>query len=200
MNQNDIILTTFPLVEPESQKPRRFKSKRLEATEFSEADLEKFWRRVDKRGPDECWPWIGQAIPKGYGTMCYTRNKIGYTYYAHRMAYAIANGCIPAGNHVRHEVCDDPPCCNPAHMSLGTNQDNCDDCEKKDRRPRGENRAQSKLSLTDVLSIISFANKGVRQRIIANRFHTTQSNISFIVNGKRWKKDVEKGPQKIHGH
>ena len=87
--------------------------------------MERFWSKVDKRGPDECWEWQGPTIPKGYGQM-----RVGSrtdwsrtTKLAHRIAFELVNGPIPDGLHVMH-LCNNKLCCNPAHLKLGTNQQN----------------------------------------------------------------------------
>lgn len=88
---------------------------------------ERLRERVDKRGPDECWPWIGAANREGgYGYLS-TGGRGGRKVYAHRVAWELANGRpVPDGMVVRHS-CDNPPCCNPAHLSIGTMLDNAND-------------------------------------------------------------------------
>ena len=62
-----------------------------------------------------------------------------FTTYAHRVAYVVAKGPIPAGLAVMH-TCDVPPCVNPAHLVLGTQGDNIRDCCAKGRQPKTRNR------------------------------------------------------------
>ena len=82
---------------------------------------DRFWAQVDRRGPDECWPWQGATI-RGYG-----HSHANYVhYYAHRRSYEMHHGPIPEGMVVRHR-CDNPPCVNPAHLQVGTQVDNIND-------------------------------------------------------------------------
>jgi len=88
---------------------------------------DRLWSRVDRSG--DCWVWTGQRLPAGYGQLrCGGRRRI----YTHRLAWTLAYGEIPAGLFVLHR-CDNPPCCNPAHLWLGDAGDNIRDCFAKNR-------------------------------------------------------------------
>jgi hypothetical protein len=80
-------------------------------------------------GIDGCWPWVSKNNSPGY-----KRTRVdGKLVYAHRLAYSLATGKdIPAGLFVCHQ-CDNPSCCNPAHLFLGNHADNMRDCAKKVR-------------------------------------------------------------------
>lgn len=85
--------------------------------------------RCDKRGPDECWPWTGGAIGNhGYGTIRFR----GVDTTAPRAVMLAIHGSIQKGMIVCHK-CDNPPCCNPAHLFLGTYKDNAQDMLQKGR-------------------------------------------------------------------
>jgi hypothetical protein len=90
---------------------------------------ERFWAKVERRGIDECWPWKATRR-NGYGRLSAARS--GGLQGAHRIAWSLANGEIPAGLKILHH-CDNPPCCNPQHLFLGTQADNVHDMFRKGR-------------------------------------------------------------------
>lgn len=91
---------------------------------------EQFWARVE-RG-DGCWLWQGMTISGGYGRVGWRGMKA----VAHRVAWELTYGPIPEGLWVLHR-CDNPPCCNPEHLFLGSRLDNIADMVAKGR---GANR------------------------------------------------------------
>jgi hypothetical protein len=90
--------------------------------------LEEFWDWVEVGAEDQCWPWRRSVTPKGYGQAYLD----GGQKRAHRVAYRLRHGFIPPGLHVCHS-CDNPRCCNPAHLWVGTNADNMRDKARKGR-------------------------------------------------------------------
>ncbi|HUW16223.1 MAG TPA: HNH endonuclease signature motif containing protein [Actinomycetes bacterium] len=93
---------------------------------------DRLWAKVDKSaGPDGCWPFTGSTMHNGYGHLGAGRRG-DPTVAAHRVAYESAVGPIPAGMNVLH-TCDNRPCCNPAHLWIGTQRDNLLDMVAKGR-------------------------------------------------------------------
>lgn len=90
---------------------------------------DRFWAKVIKRGPDECWGWNGSTDGHGYGQL----RIDGRAFKAHRFSYELHNGPIPDGLDCLHK-CDNPPCANPRHLFLGTHRDNMNDMTAKGRR------------------------------------------------------------------
>lgn len=101
----------------------------------------RFWKHVDKRGPDECWPWVSGVGGHGYGLIGLGGRKGGKEA-AHRVSWRLHFGEIPSrggyhGGVIMH-TCDNRRCVNPAHLRLGTQLDNIADMVAKRRhRPRG---------------------------------------------------------------
>ena len=81
-----------------------------------------FWPRVKRGAADECWPWQGSVRPNGYGK--FVRN--GRTISAHRHALTITTPPVEGNPQALH-ACDNPVCCNPAHLRWRTHQDNMND-------------------------------------------------------------------------
>lgn len=87
----------------------------------------RFWALVDRDG-DGCWEWCGALDGHGYGRTW----RDGGRFLAHRRAWECVNGPIPEGMFVCHK-CDNPPCCNPDHLFVGTALDNMRDAIRKGR-------------------------------------------------------------------
>lgn len=93
---------------------------------------QRFLKYVD-RSSNECWLYIGARHGQGYGLF----RDDGKLWRAHRFAYEMWIGPIPNGMQVLHQ-CDNPPCCNPTHLFLGTNSDNVQDAIEKGRHNGGK--------------------------------------------------------------
>ena len=91
--------------------------------------IERFLRKVRKT--PICWEWTATKNSDGYGKFSIQGKQPG----AHRVSYLIFVADIPLGLFVLHS-CDNPGCVNPAHLSLGTNQDNMNDMTVKGRGNR----------------------------------------------------------------
>jgi len=144
---------------------------------------ERFWDRVDcSGGPDACWPWTAGTI-KGYGTF-YINNK---PQYAHRFSYELIHGPIPDDLCACHK-CDNPPCCNPAHIFLGTLADNIYDAARKKRMARGERNSHSKLTKADVRQIRADYAAGLASgKALAKKYGMHDTTIYDVINRKSWK-------------
>lgn len=98
-----------------------------------EARERRFWAKVDF-SPDGCWTWKSWVLGNGYGQFSSGSNKTGYHVLAHRAAWVFTNGPVLEGLQVLHR-CDNPPCCRPSHLFLGTHIVNHQDKARKLRAP-----------------------------------------------------------------
>src|SRR5689334_1517297 len=89
------------------------------------------WKYVAIAGPEDCWPWTRAVVGFGYGHF----KVAGRSVQTNRLAYELKNGPIPDGLCVLHR-CDNPPCCNPAHLFLGTRKENNQDRHRKGRNAK----------------------------------------------------------------
>lgn len=153
---------------------------------------ERFWEKVRIAGPDECWIWIGTRHGKGYGQIkCELGSGPPSTMKAHRVSWELAHGPIPGDLWVLHH-CDNPPCVNPAHLFLGTNQDNSDDRDAKGRRvgPTGKNVHTAKLTEEMVRSIRAEYVPGwggMNMYRLSEKYGVTRPTIGNIIRRKIWK-------------
>jgi len=115
---------------------------------------------------------------------------------AHRVAWILSRGPIPGGMLVCHH-CDNPPCCNPDHLFIGTHADNIRDRTQKNRSYQGERVWTNKLTEAQVIEIrMNFVpangRRGARRGRVSNceiarRYGVTDQLISQILRGKVWK-------------
>lgn len=145
-----------------------------------------FRERVRVGGINECWPWQGFTKETGYGRF---KLRTGATVAAHRLAYFLARGEWPGSLHVCHR-CDNPPCCNPTHLFLGSHADNMADMEAKGRRsaPRGEKQHLAKLTVEQVRDMRLRYNRGRRGdgSAAAAEFGISRSAVSAILRRRTW--------------
>jgi hypothetical protein len=144
----------------------------------------RFWLRISKSSPDECWPWQASKKRDGYGQVKYE----GKMQLAHRIAYRLSFGEIPKGKLVCHH-CDNPPCCNPSHLFIGTDADNRRDMVQKgrERHANGSRIRRAKFTESQVLEIrkshIPFVHSA---RAISEKLGVHKSCIEKILQRVTW--------------
>lgn len=84
-------------------------------------DEQRFWPKVDRRGPDECWLWLAGTTTAGYGN--FHSPDLGRPIGAHRFAYELLVGPVADGLHLDH-LCRTPACVNPMHLEPVTSREN----------------------------------------------------------------------------
>ncbi len=149
--------------------------------------VERFWSHVNQSGGlDGCWPWMLVTDQNGYGRVRWDRKTLN----AHRVAWALDHdlGRMPKLD-VMH-LCDNPPCCNPAHLREATESENMQDCFDKGRglipRFQGETHPQAVLSEHDVQVIRQRLRQGETQTAIAREYQVRQTTISRIKLRRTW--------------
>lgn len=134
-----------------------------------------------------CWEFQGTKLETGYGRVVIEGRKV----FAHRLAYSLKYGPIPEGMQVLHS-CDNPPCCNPNHLFLGTQKDNMADMRSKGRQPdrRGQNAGGSVLTDEEVMDIYTRAHDtsafAETQTQIGDSYGVSNTLVSRIKLGRRW--------------
>ena len=180
---------------------------------MDERTVARFWAKVNRNGrtvrPElgPCWEWTAGKFAGGYGAFTErlgTRHK--KLRKAHRVAFALAFGEIADGLLVCHR-CDNPSCCNPCHLFLGTHADNHHDRDTKGRgchgarshlhhlNPRfdrssashGAERWNAKLTDADALLIRFLVARGALRRHVGEWFGVSEATIDGVVWGKTWK-------------
>lgn len=141
----------------------------------------RFWSKVNKT--DGCWEWTAGKT-HGYGTML----GYGKLVRSNRLSWELHFGPIPEGMQVCHH-CDNRGCVNPAHLFLGTNQDNVNDMVAKGRNRcgdvRGEDHPLSKLTEANVLEIRERSGSESQTKL-AREYGVSQSLISVVIRREAW--------------
>lgn len=137
---------------------------------------QRFWNKVDIRGESDCWEWKGFKLPSGYGRKMYQSEEK----YAHRVAYIITFGEIPQGFCVCHK-CDNPSCCNPNHLFLGTAADNARDRSEKGRTAPGKLNQEQADQIREMYKSGKYT-----QSAIAKMYSVTFQTIFNITTGRTY--------------
>lgn len=138
----------------------------------------KFWSHIDRDTKTGCWLWRAGKTGMGYGAFLVD----GKLKYAHRIAWELLKGSIPAGLNVLHNcpTGDNPLCCNPAHLFLGTQGENNTD---RARKMRGN---KNKLTADQVTEIYALRGK-LTPTEMARKVGISRTVVWNIWHGKAWR-------------
>ena len=154
---------------------------------------EVLWSKVDKKGEDECWNWKGYKNDGGYG-----RTWINdYGYYAHRVIFDLvypntitlsAPKDTDESGFLLH-TCDNPSCCNPKHLFVGTHAENMADKVAKNRQAKfpTDKGPRCKLSMAQAREIRQLRKDGVSARELAQRYEISIPSIKTLLRGDSYK-------------
>ncbi len=144
---------------------------------LTDKNLSRFWIKVDKKGPDDCWLWTSAVSKNGYGVVTINWKALR----PHRVSYFIANGEFLTSLMVCHR-CDTKLCVNPKHLFLGTGTVNVHDMLNK-----GRGRWKNVMTMEKASQIRSaYATGGVTMQNLSDRFGTCIATVCNIINYKSW--------------
>jgi len=164
---------------------------RLDEVQDPEKLACRFWAKVDRSADAGCcWIWKGSGC-KGYGLFSIAGPEGSHKYLSHRVAWMLEHGEMPPSEAMLLHRCDTPACCNPAHLTLGSHQDNMDDMARKGRRKgiggsSGESNGRAQLSAQVVLLLRVPVAQRLPDRHYAEMFGVTTSAINLARTGKTW--------------
>ncbi len=148
----------------------------------------RFWSKVRIVAANDCWLWLGCKDKSGYGR--FRARAASEVRYAHRVAYTIAVEPIPDGVLICHR-CDNPPCCNPSHLFIGTHATNSLDCVVKGRSNHGERNPNARLTINMIERILALLADGKSPVEVASLARVTPDTIYLIRAKKIWRREMQ---------
>jgi len=151
------------------------------------------WSKVDVKGEDDCWEWKGFINHDGYGRTWI--NDKGY--YAHRVIYDLvypntislsAPTSSKQTGFLLHN-CDNPPCCNPKHLRVGTHDDNMADKAAKGRTPdfSGDKGPRCKLTMEQAREARELRKQGLTVQQLMDKFSISRASMKSLLRGDSYK-------------
>lgn len=151
------------------------------------------WSKVDKRGEDECWNWMGYKNEDGYGRVQIKE----WAYFAHRVIFDLVNPGIIKLNAPKSydetgfllHTCDNPSCCNPKHLWVGTHAQNMADKVAKNRQKKfpTDTGPRCKLTMQQAREARKLRKEGIPTRELARRFGVSLPSMKTLIRGDSYK-------------
>jgi hypothetical protein len=150
---------------------------------FTKEDQQSFESYLSKQ-QNGCWLYLG-ALKNGYGKFWSQSQK--KLIHAHRFAYTCFIGPIPDGMCILHS-CDNPSCCNPQHLTVGTQEENMQQCLERGRwhEQKGQENNAAKLTEEVVKEIRFLCDLDITQKTIAKKFGVSLRQVHHIRAHKQW--------------
>lgn len=157
----------------------------LDFTAADETFRERFWSKVDRRGPGECWLWLAYRKPNGYGQFTVVK---GTFMTASRVAMALTIGRPLLQGELACHTCDNPPCVNPSHLFPGSGSVNAFDSVEKGRANRAKGIAHPSAKLTEeqVREIRTHSDRFGLAEELGRSYGVAGNTIRSIRNGSNW--------------
>ena len=142
--------------------------------------VERLSTRIKVNEKTGCWEWTGCLHECGYGLDGKRNRRV------HRLVYTVCFGQIPKGMRCCHS-CDNPACCNPYHLFLGTPRDNTQDAVRKGRLAKGESHGRAKLTEESVRTIFKLREKrALSVAEMATMFNVRENAIYRVLHRETW--------------
>lgn len=140
---------------------------------------------LERRSESECWPWKGSVGREGYGRLRLNGREVS----AHRLILEAELGRPLLRSECACHRCDNPPCCNPAHLFAGSHLDNSNDKHRKGRAHalRGEKHPRARVTDEQALLIRRLRVEGVSPRDLAGRFGLSIQATRHLLSGYSWR-------------
>lgn len=151
---------------------------------LNEAFKSRFHKRLSIAHEELCWEWTGWKNEKGYGRLRYQKTN----WFAHRLAYAMTYNVVLEPTDIVMHICNNPRCCNPAHLKLGTIlENNLQKIVENRANLRNRKSRWKKLSHEEVLTVKLRLKNGHGISNLAYDFSVTTQCIRNIKNNVTWK-------------